>query len=136
MKIKNLNFPDDLSYTNEHEWIKIKRDLVRVGITDYAQDSLHEIVFCELPQVGSSKNRKDSLGTVESIKAVSDVYSPISGKVVEINQRLEEEPELLNNSPYEEGWIAVLRPTSLEEDMKELLKVKDYVEIVRNELSE
>ncbi len=136
MKIKDLDFPNDLFYTGEHEWVKIEGGLVRVGITDYAQDSLHEIVFCELPQVASSKNRKDSLGTVESIKAVSDVYSPISGKVVEVNQRLEEEPELLNNSPYEEGWIAVLRPTSLEEDLRGLLKVKDYVKMVRNELSE
>jgi len=136
MKIKDLNLPDDLLYTKEHEWVKIEGDLVRVGITDYAQDSLHEIVFCETPEVDASLTRGDSLGTVESIKAVSDVYSPVSGTVIKVNGRLEDEPELLNNSPYEEGWIALLRPTSLEEDMQELLKIKDYAEIVKKVLSE
>ena len=136
MKIKDPNFPDGFLYTKKHEWVKTEGDLVRVGITDYAQDSLHEIVFCETPKVDASLTRGDSLGTVESIKAVSDVYSPVSGTVVEVNKRLEDEPELLNNSPYNEGWITLLRPISLEEDLNELLKIKDYVEIVKKELSE
>lgn len=122
-------------YSSEHEWLKWEGDLVRVGITDYAQDSLHEIVFCDVPEVGISIRKGDSLGTVESIKAVSDVYSPISGKVVEINQRLAEEPELLNTSPYEEGWIAVLRPDPPEET-KDLLTVQAYAQIVEKNLSE
>ena len=136
MKIKDLNFPDDLLYTKEHEWVKIEGGLVRVGITDYAQDSLHEVVFCETPEVDASLTMGDSMGTVESIKAVSDIYSPVSGTVVEVNERLEDEPELLNNSPYEEGWIVLLRPTSLEKDRNGLLKIKDYAEMVGKELSE
>ena len=135
MKVGNLSFPDDLLYTSEHEWLKLEGDLVRVGITDYAQDSLHEIVFCDVPEVGISVGKGDSLGTVESIKAVSDVYSPISGKVVEINERLTEEPELLNDSPYEEGWIAMLRPDSTEE-LKDLLTVRAYAQQVEKNLSE
>ena len=136
MKIKDPNFPDGFLYTKKHEWVKTEGDLVRVGITDYAQDSLHEIVFCETPEVDASLTRGDSLGTVESIKAVSDVYSPVSGTVVEVNKRLEDEPELLNNSPYKEGWIVLLRPASLEKDRNGLLKIKDYAEIVKKELSE
>jgi len=130
LKFENLHFPDDLLYTREHEWLKIEGDVVRVGITDYAQDALHEIVFCEVPKVEALVKKGDPLGTVESIKAVSDVYSPVSGTVVEINERLSEEPELLNKSPYEEGWIAVLKPASIEEEVKDLLKVEDYVRIV------
>ncbi len=136
MNVKDLTFPDDLLYTTEHEWVKIEGGLVRVGITDYAQDSLHEVVFCETPEVDASLTRGDSMGTVESIKAVSDIYSPVSGTVVEVNKRLEDEPELLNNSPYEEGWIVLLRPTSLEKDRNGLLKIKDYAEMVGKELSE
>lgn len=132
MKFENLDFPDELLYTKEHEWVKMEGDVVRVGITDYAQDSLHEIVFCEVPKVGVSVKKGDPLGTVESIKAASDVYSPISGTVIEINERLSEEPELLNKSPYEEGWIAVLKP-SIYEDISGLLKVQDYLGVVESE---
>lgn len=135
MKIEKLNFPDDLSYTKDHEWLKIEGDLARIGITDFAQDSLHEIVFCDIPKVGTSVKRGDSLGTVESIKAVSDIYTPVSGTVFEVNERLAEEPELLNNSPYEEGWIVLLKPTSTDE-INELLKVQTYAEMVEKILSE
>ncbi len=135
MKIGKLNFPDDLVYTKDHEWLKIEGDLARIGITDFAQESLHEIVFCDIPEIGTSVERGDSLGTVESIKAVSDVYSPISGTVTSVNERLIEEPELLNNSPYEEGWIVLLKPTSMNE-VNELLKVQAYAEMVEKILSE
>ena len=135
MKVGELNFPDELVYTKDHEWLRIEGDLARIGITDFAQDSLHEIVFCDIPEIGTSLERGDSLGTVESIKAVSDVYSPISGTVASVNDRLAEEPELLNNSPYEEGWIVLLKPTSMNE-VKELLKVQAYTEMVEKILSE
>jgi glycine cleavage system H protein len=135
LKIGRLDFPEDLFYTNEHEWLKVEEDLTKIGITDYAQDSLHEIVFCDLPEVGTSIDKGSSLGTVESIKAVSDVYSPISGTVIEVNERLVEEPELLNNSPYKEGWIVLLKPDSIDE-LEELLNVQTYTKMIEKILSE
>ena len=122
------DIPEDLSYTKDHEWILIEDNgNVKVGITDYAQDSLSDVVFVDLPEVGDEFSKDDSMAVAESVKAASDIYAPISGKVVQINQKLEESPELVNESPYDSGWIVVLHPT---DDIESLLDSKSYSEII------
>ncbi len=101
--------PDNLSYTKDHEWMLIDDDgRVRVGITDYAQDALSEVVFMELPEIGSKFSEGDVMAVAESVKAASDIYAPVSGEIVEVNDKLEESPELINESPYEFGWMVVM----------------------------
>ena len=103
--------PDNLNYTEEHEWLKVQEDgQARVGITDYAQDSLSDVVFVELPEVGDSFTKGDVMAVAESVKAASDIYAPVSGKIVSINEKLEESPELVNESPYEFGWMVLIKP--------------------------
>ena len=116
--------PDNLKFTKDHEWILVDdRGMARVGITDYAQDSLSDVVFVELPDVGEEFYRGDTMAVAESVKAASDIYAPISGKIVEINDKLEESPELVNESPYESGWMVLISPT---EEVKGLLDSKSY----------
>lgn len=100
-----MDFPDELKYTEEHEWVLVEDEIVTIGITDFAQDQLGDVVFVELPEVGDQLEIGKPLGVVESVKAVSDVFSPISGEVVEINDELPDEPEMLNTSAYEDGWM-------------------------------
>ena len=121
----------DLLYTEEHEWVKVEDGNARVGVTDYAQKSLHEIVYVELPKEGMEVKQMKPMGTAESIKAVSEVYSPISGRVIKINERLRESPELVNESPYDEGWIALIEPSNLDEELKRLLTPKQYANLLR-----
>ncbi|RLI12201.1 glycine cleavage system protein GcvH [Candidatus Bathyarchaeota archaeon] len=121
----------DLLYTEEHEWVKVEDGNTRVGVTDYAQKSLHEIVYVELPKEGMEVKQMKPMGTAESIKAVSEVYSPISGRVIKINERLRESPELVNESPYDEGWIALIEPSNLDEELKRLLTPKQYANLLR-----
>ncbi len=97
--------PDDLKYTKNDEWLRIEGDTATVGISDYAQDQLNDIVFVELPDVGTSLDKGDSFGVVESVKAAADVYMPIGGTITEVNSAVEDQPELLNTDPYGEGWI-------------------------------
>ncbi|RMF80151.1 MAG: glycine cleavage system protein GcvH [Chloroflexi bacterium] len=97
--------PDDLKYTKNDEWLRIEGDTATVGISDYAQDQLNDIVFVELPDVGASLDKGDSFGVVESVKAAADVYMPIGGTITEVNNAVEDQPELLNTDPYGEGWI-------------------------------
>ncbi|MCK5914132.1 MAG: glycine cleavage system protein GcvH [Desulfuromusa sp.] len=104
-----MNFPEELKYTEDHEWVLVEDDVVTIGITDFAQDQLGDIVFVELPEVGDSVESGKTFGVVESVKAVSDVYAPVSGEVVEVNEELPDEPEALNNSPYEDGWMIKLK---------------------------
>jgi glycine cleavage system H protein len=101
--------PDGLHYTKEHEWLKTEGGNARVGITDHAQHELTEIVYVELPKVGKKVKRGESLGVVESVKTVSDIYSPVTGEVVEVNKPLEDSPQWINESPYEKGWLAVVK---------------------------
>lgn len=101
--------PDGLHYTKEHEWVKAEGGNARVGITDHAQRELTEIVYVELPKVGKKVKKGDPLGVVESVKTVSDIYSPVSGEVIEVNKPLEDSPQWINESPYEKGWMAVLK---------------------------
>lgn len=120
--------PDNLNYTVEHEWLKVQEDgQARVGITDYAQDSLSDVVFVELPEVGKQFTRGDVMAVAESVKAASDIYAPISGKIVSINEKLEESPELVNESPYEFGWMVLIEP---EGEVNGLLDAASYRESI------
>ena len=109
-EINDLNLPDDVRYTDDHEWAKQEADGIKVGITDYAQDQLGDIVFVELPEVGDTFDKGEEFGTLESVKAVSEMFMPIGGEVVTINEALEDKPELVNNEPYGGGWMIVLKP--------------------------
>jgi glycine cleavage system H protein len=120
------NVPEDLYYTKEHEWIRLEGDKCRVGVSDYAQNSLHEVVYVDLPKIGLKISQMQSLGTVESVKAVADVYSPISGIVLEVNNTLSDAPELVNKSPYGDGWITIIRPEDLKTELPSLMKAYDY----------
>lgn len=104
-----MEFPEELKYTEEHEWVLIEDEVVTVGITDFAQDALGDIVFVELPEEGTVLEAGKPFGVVESVKAVSDIYAPLSGEVVEVNEELPDTPELVNTSPYEDGWMIKLR---------------------------
>ena len=120
--------PDNLNYTEEHEWLKVQEDgQARVGITDYAQDSLSDVVFVELPEVGDQFTKGDVMAVAESVKAASDIYAPISGKIVSINEKLEESPELVNESPYEFGWMVLIEP---EGEVNSLLDAACYRESI------
>ena len=108
-ELNELNFPDDVRYSESHEWARSEGDRVKVGITDYAQDQLGDIVFVELPEVGETFDRGAEFGTVESVKAVSELYMPVAGKIVAVNSSLEESPEKVNNAPYGDGWMIEVR---------------------------
>jgi glycine cleavage system H protein len=123
--VSELKFPEELSYVESHEWIRTESDRARVGITDYAQDQLGDIVYVELPQVGKSFAKGAAFGSVESVKAVSELYMPVGGKIVDVNSGLENSPEVVNTSPYEDGWMIVIEPSSPEE-MKGLLNRQSY----------
>lgn len=138
MKASEHEVRDGLAYSREHEWMKVEGDLVRVGVTDYAQSKLGDVVYVELPDIGKQvrqvaepKDRKMELGAVESIKAVSVVYTPLSGTVKEVNQTLQERPELINTSPYDEGWICVMAPSNLQAELKNLMNSKSYSEFIK-----
>ncbi|ETW96513.1 MAG: glycine cleavage system protein H [Candidatus Entotheonella factor] len=120
-----MELPEGLKYTKEHEWARIEGDRVIVGITDYAQEELGDVVFVELPEPGTAVAAEGTFGVVESVKAVSDLYCPVSGTVVEINTDLEDHPELVNDSPYEDGWMIVIEASNSAE-FNELLSAADY----------
>jgi glycine cleavage system H protein len=124
-----LNIPEDLQYTESHEWVRIEGDTATIGITDHAQDELGDVVFVELPDEGTTFDAGESFGTVESVKAVSDLYAPVGGEVVEVNSALEDAPENINEDPYGEGWIAKLRTT----DEADLLSPEEYEKVVEEE---
>jgi glycine cleavage system H protein len=124
-----LRIPQDLQYTRSHEWVRTEGDTATVGISDHAQDELGDVVFVELPDEGATFDAGESFGTVESVKAVSDVYAPVGGEVVEVNSSLEEAPEKINDDPYGEGWLVKLR-TSGEAD---LLSPEEYEKVVQEE---
>jgi glycine cleavage system H protein len=130
--IDELNVPEDCHYTQDHEWARAEGDKVRVGISDYAQDQLDDIVFVELPQVGDTIDKGEEFGTVESVKAVSELYMPIGGEVIAINSTLEDSPQLVNESPYTEGWMIDVKPTDPTE-MDALLSKEAYLEMLGKE---
>jgi glycine cleavage system H protein len=128
-----MEFPDDLRYTKEHEWVRDEGDgRVRIGITDYAQDALGDVVYVDVPEVGTAVTANQPMSEVESTKSVSDVYAPISGTVVERNPLLESKPELVNEQPYGDGWIAVLEAGD-RGDIEGLMDVEAYREFVRQQ---
>ena len=124
-----MNIPEDLQYTKSHEWVLIEGDTATIGITDHAQDELGDVVFVELPDEGATFDAGESFGTVESVKAVSDLYAPVGGEVVEVNSTLEDAPENINEDPYGEGWIVKLRTT----DEANLLSPEEYEKVVEEE---
>ena len=123
------NVPKDLKYTREHEWAKQDGDRVRVGITAYAQDQLGDVVFVELPKVGAKVTASKNFGVVESVKAVSDLFAPVSGEVVEVNGELAQKPEIVNQDPYGKGWMLVVKPSSKGE-WDQLLTAQQYEELI------
>lgn len=124
--------PDGLFYTKEHEWAKAIGGTAKVGITDYASKTLNDIVYLTLPSVGKEIKQLSSFGTVESIKAVSELYAPLSGTVIGINQELASHPELINQSPYDAGWIIELKHSRLDEERKTLLSPKQYRDFLKS----
>ena len=124
--------PDGLFYTKEHEWARVTGGTAKVGITDYAAKTLNDIVYLTLPSAGKEVKQLSSFGTVESIKAVSELYAPLSGTVTGTNQELTSHPELINQSPYEAGWIIELKPSMLEEERKTLLSPRQYEEFLKS----
>lgn len=122
-------YPSDYKYTKEHEWVKRDGDIVTIGITDYAQKELGEIVYVELPDVGTSFNKEEVFGSVESVKAVSDIFSPLSGEVESVNEALEDNPELVNSDPHGEGWLISLKFSDSGE-FDELMTVEDYTKFI------
>ena len=117
--------PIDRKYTKEHEWIKIDGDIATIGITDFAQDQLTDVVFVELPEVGKLIEQNGNLCVIESVKSVSDIFSPISGEIMEVNKTLENSPELVNNEPFEGGWIAKLKVKN-ETELDQLMTTEEY----------
>ena len=117
---------ENLKYSKEHEWIKVEGDMVIVGITDYAQNSLHEITYVEINEAGTVLDAQQECGLVESMKASSDIFSPLAGEIIEVNPKLEDAPELVNESPYGDGWMFRLKPSNLEKDIAALMDADAY----------
>jgi glycine cleavage system H protein len=124
-----MNVPENLKYTKEHEWARIEGDIAIIGITDYAQGELGDIVYLELPEVGSEVAKDESFGTVEAVKAVSDLYAPLSGEVVEVNEALQDAPETVNSDPYGEGWLIKVKIKNPGE-IDDLLDSTDYKALI------
>jgi glycine cleavage system H protein len=127
-----MEFPEDLKYSREHEWVLVEENVVTVGITDFAQEQLGDVVFVELPAVGDSVTKDEAFGVVESVKAVSDIYAPVSGTVVEINDDLPESPEMINEDPYGDGWIIKIE-ISDRTDLDDLLDAVAYQQYVEEQ---
>ena len=125
-----MTIPADLLYARSHEWIRVDDDGVAIGITEYAQDQLGEVVFVELPEVGTAVDTNEELGTLESVKAVSEFLAPIAGEVIEVNERLEDEPNLVNEDPYGDGWLVRISGSA---DGESLLSAEDYTAFLEEE---
>ncbi|USK74740.1 glycine cleavage system protein GcvH [Peribacillus frigoritolerans] len=121
--------PKELRYTKEHEWVKTEDGTVRIGITAFAQSELGDIVFVELPEIGDELKANEPFGSVESVKTVSELYAPISGKVVEVNEDLSDNPEYVNESPYEKAWMVVLEPSNAS-DIENLMSAEEYESLI------
>lgn len=124
-----MNIPEDLQYTTDHEWVKIENGIATIGITDYAQGELGDIIFIELPEPGDEFMAKDSIGTIEAVKTVADIFSPMQGKISEVNPILEDEPECVNTDPYAKGWIIKL--TNFTNDTANFLTADEYKNLIQ-----
>ncbi|MCF8044522.1 MAG: glycine cleavage system protein GcvH [Desulfarculaceae bacterium] len=129
-ELQDLNLPEELKYSKDHEWAKKENGNIRMGIDDYAQDQLGEIVFVEMPEVGDTFSQGDEVGSLESVKAVSEFYAPLSGEVVKINEELEDSPELVNQSCYDNGWIVEIKPDDVSE-LENLMDKKAYYDMLK-----
>jgi len=127
-----MDFPKDLKYTKEHEWVKLDGNVATIGITDYAQDSLGDVVYVELPQEGGTVTKNEPFGVVESVKAVSDLYSPISGGVTEVNDAIVDTPEAINEDPYGDAWMIRVELASPDE-LDDLMSADDYQKFIEEE---
>jgi glycine cleavage system H protein len=127
-----MEFPKDLKYTKEHEWVKVEGNIATVGITDYAQDSLGDVVYVELPQEGATVTKHEPFGVVESVKAVSDLYSPLSGTVTEVNDAIVDSPEAINEDPYGDAWMIKVEVAS-SGDLGDLLTADEYQKFIEEE---
>lgn len=124
-----MNFPEELKYTKDHEWVKIENDVAIIGVTDFAQSELGDIVFIEVETVGETIEQEAVFGTIEAVKTVSDLFCPVTGEVIEFNDELEDSPEKVNDDPYGEGWIIKLKPSDLTK-INELLSVEEYKSLI------
>lgn len=127
-----MNLPSSLKYSKEHEWVRVEGNKAHIGISDFAQSELGDIVFVELPSVGDEIVQDNSFGSVESVKTVSELYAPVSGKVVEVNSELEDSPELVNSSPYEQGWMIVVEMDDPSQ-VDSLLSAEEYENLVKED---
>ncbi len=125
-------YPEDNLYSKDHEWILVQENVGTIGITDYAQHELGDVVYVDLPEVGDTYEAGEPFGSVESVKAVSEVFCPVGGEVIEVNSKLEEKPELINQSPHQEAWMIKIRLTNSEE-LKELLSAEEYEEYLQEQ---
>jgi glycine cleavage system H protein len=124
-----MNIPEDLRYSKEHEWVRLEGDVATIGITDYAQGELGDIVFVEVDTIGDTIATEEVFGTIEAVKTVSDMFSPLAGEVIEFNERLENDPELVNTDPYNEGWIVKFKVSDASE-VEGLLSAADYAALI------
>lgn len=124
-----MNFPQNVKYTNEHEWIRLEGDVAYVGITDYAQEQLGDIVFVDIPTEGEALEANEVFGTIEVVKTISDLFLPVAGEILEQNTALEENPELVNKDPYGEGWLIKMKPADAT-DLDNLLDAEEYKKVV------
>lgn len=128
MEVK-VQIPENLKYTKDHEWAKIDGDVATIGITDFAQSELGDIVYVELPEIGTKTEQGETFGTIEAVKAVSDLFSPLSGEVIDVNKQLADQPEVINKDPYEDGWIIKIK-LSESSEINNLLDKKKYEELI------
>lgn len=126
-----MDFPKNLKYNTEHIWVKVNRDNALIGVTDYAQDQLGDIIYVDLPEAGYELEQNESFGTIESAKSVSELYAPVSGHVIRVNESLKDEPELVNEEPYDSGWLLEVKLTN-ENDLNDLMDEHDYEEYLKN----
>src|SRR3972149_5941168 len=131
MRVLDYEIPDKLYYSKEHEWVRLEDKEAIVGVTDYAQKQLHEIVYVEVQQEGSEVKQFQTMGTVESVKSVSDIFSPVTGKITKVNKELSDSPELLNEDPYSKGWLAKINLTDFKKDMEKLLTAAQYSDYIK-----
>ncbi len=124
-----MNIPNELKYTKDHEWVRIEGDIATVGVTDFAQGELGDIVYVEVETVGENLEKEEVFGTVEAVKTVSDLFSPLSGEIIEFNESLEDTPEKVNSDPYGDGWMVKIKMSN-QDEVAELLSPDDYKEII------
>lgn len=127
-----MNLPEDLKYSKEHEWVRVSGNIATIGVSDYAQDQLGEVVFIELPDEGEEFEKDDAFGVIESVKSVNDIYAPVTGRIMEVNDPVVDSPEIINEDPYGEGWLVKIEISDLKE-LGELMSAKDYEAYIKEE---